>query len=247
MSGLVTSITKINATAEGIADTEVNPVNVVGASRTITVTTIGGGSLDSALFRLPDGANRINWTPGTEPEAGSVGELLELLLAAKVLLGGTAKQVIVTADENGDLTLSLPQAIATDSNVQFQDLTLRRLAGSGSPPGVTYGNGAGGDGVPASSSVVGKAGFFTLTLTTGAAPTGTFAPIATFAFAPAYAAAPLVLVIPANRKTWALHASETTACSVQTTTDAGFTFNAGSSGLAAGGAPYSWHFVILGA
>lgn len=246
MSGLVTTITKVNATADGIADTEVNPVNVVGASRTITVTTVGAVSLDSALLRLPDGANRVFWTPGTEAQAGTVGALLELLLQYAVEIEGTADQVIVEADEDGNLTLRLPQSIATNSDVQFKDLIVRHLAGSSAKPVVvSFGTGAGSSTVPAAQAVNGDNLQFQLDLTASATPAGGNANLATFAFQVTYATPPRIFVVPMNRFTMALQGSTLTACAVAAVSETGFTFNVGTTALNPG-TPYSWGFLVMG-
>lgn len=243
---LLTALTKINAGIPGEIDTEINAVSVVGASRVVSLTMVGGVSLDSAALRLPDGANRVFWTPGTAALAGTVAALLEMLLEYAVEIEGTTNQITFTADEFGNLTGSLPQDIATNSAVQFKEVIVRNFAGSNNPPSVvSFGNGAGASFTPDASVVSGDNMQFQLNLTPSAAPVGAFANLVTFAFQVTYLTPPRVLIIPVGRTTSSLQAGILTSCAIGGITETGFTVTVGNTPLTAGVA-YSWAFIVIG-
>lgn len=174
------------------------------------------------------------------PELGSrLSDALTTLSAGLVTLLTTN----MSADWStpGQVTLSIPQAVSTTSDVKF-----RALGGGGSAPTIASGDLGTGAGSSPTTTITGNSIVFRFDCTTGSSPAAN-STIARFTFDHTFSNAPLVLMIPANGISWA--AQSTTAQAVRvpngniTTTT--FILQSGSSSALAASTAYSWYFIIL--
>ena len=167
---------------------------------------------------------------------------VSLLLSYAHTSAGTASQVIITPDINGDLTFSLPQSIATTSDPVFRDMQLRALYGTAAPTASSYGTGAGTTPTPVLS---GTSLLFRLTLRTGTT-CANLQPIATFAFNHAFSTAPIISILPASAKTNVVQATLLKACTITGLTVNGFVFTSGLTTPLDDATDYVWDFLISG-
>jgi hypothetical protein len=164
-------------------------------------------------------------------------------------VSGTTDQVNIVADVNGNLTLSTPQSIATDSDPQFRDLTVRHLLGGTLPVIASWGTGAGASAptTPPTFTLTGDGLCFVLRLTPSASP-ASLATIVTFAFSQTFAAAPIIAITPGNPRTGNLQSGSASGAAFPdgTITTTGAAFLSNVTALTAG-QEYIWIFTVHGA
>lgn len=243
-------------TGVAVSGSSVSPVSTP-PSQTITVTTVGGSSLDLSALGAPGGANFIGVDMADDdPTPGSAEEQFIILASYKQALKfASPNQVTFSVDTSGNLVFGLPQDIGQGSSPTFLDVALRKalaqhlvgqLPASGQPHVLAWGTGAGADQTPTAVTVAGHDIFTRISFTTSASPASGQV-IAQVAFAQQFDTAPQVIPFGLNAQARAMlnfAGSGATGPAVSAVSTGGFNFSAVAA-LAANTA-YAFGFLIIG-
>ena len=135
-------------------------ISVTGSFQTVTGSTGTFGSLSASTFTIPTNASTGYVLTSDSNGAGTWASLTGPVISS---IAGTVNQVLINGGTNattGAIALSLPQSIATTSNVQLQSVVLG---------GINFGS-ASGASLSLTGSMSGTTGSFSYIT----APTGSF-------------------------------------------------------------------------
>lgn len=197
-------------TVDADGDTVAKTLDLTGGQISVTDGGTGSSTASGARTNLGAAASGTN---------SDILQLTGLTTALSLAQGGTgqtsASDILGTADQvsvsggtgkvigGGNVTLSLPQSIATTSSPTFSELNVKHVVGTSSTPGIAANlTGIGANGTVAISGTD-LAG--TIQITTDAADTpGASSDLCTITFNVPYSGAPVVMIEPANDAAWNL-------------------------------------------
>lgn len=185
-------------------------------------------------FSGNDGIPQFLIGTGTEQAAA-----LASALGTPSTLAGTSNQILINT-AGSVATFSTPQDLATTSDIQFRDVTVRHLVrGTQTVPTIVAGTGAG---TSPTVSVTGTDTLMVISITPGATP-ATAAVVVTITFNAAFAATPGYIFVPDNAATAALQSVAASFVSTSATTTT-LVLTSGATGLTQSTA-YRWRVLMM--